>query len=93
MGKLITAKIDVSKIDSSKLFKGKKGTYCDLTIWVNDAPDQFGNDISIEQRTGKGDKKIFLGEGKFYEKPTGAAAPADDLPADDDGLPDFLKRQ
>jgi len=91
MGKLITAKIDVSRIDSSKLFKGKKGTYCDLTIWVNDTPDQFGDDISIEQRTGKGDTKIFLGKGKFYEKPTGAVAPPADQPEDD--IPDFLKKQ
>ena len=68
MNRLITAKIDVSKIDKSKLFKGEKGTYLDLTIWVNETPDKFGNDISIEQRTAKEEPKIYLGNGKFYTK-------------------------
>ena len=68
MNRLINAKINVSKIDKTKLFKGAKGTYLDLAIWVNETPDQFGNDISIEQRTGKDEKKIYLGEGKFYVK-------------------------
>lgn len=31
-GKLITAKIDVLKINKELLFKGEKGTYLDLTI-------------------------------------------------------------
>lgn len=90
MNKLITAKIDVSKIDKSKLFKGEKGTYLDLTIWVNEAPDRFGNDISIEQRTGKGEDKIYLGNGKFYTK-EGKSDPVDLKPIsskkDDDDLP------
>ena len=68
MSKLITAKIDVKKIVKALLFEGKKGTYLDLIIWINDKPDQYGNDISIQQRTGKDDPKIYLGEGKFYVK-------------------------
>lgn len=68
MNKLINAKIDVTKVNKDKLFKGAKGTYLDLTIWINEKPDQFGNDISIEQRTGKGENKIYLGNGKFYVK-------------------------
>ena len=88
MNKLISAKINVSKIDKAKLFKGEKGTYLDLTIWVNEKPDQFGNDISIEQRTGKDEKKIYLGEGKFYVKAeqkkavSNTANASDDLPWD-----------
>jgi hypothetical protein len=68
MSRLITAKIDVKKIDKAKLFKGEKGTYLNLTIWINDNPDQFGNDISIQQYTKLGEDKIFLGGGKFYVK-------------------------
>jgi hypothetical protein len=68
MGKLITAKIDVTKINKDLLFKGEKGTYLDLTIWVNDEPDKYGNDISIEQKTDKGQTKIYLGNGKTYHK-------------------------
>lgn len=68
MSKLITAKIDVTKIVKSLLFKGEKGTYLDLIIWINDKPDKVGNDISIQQRTGKDDPKIYIGGGKFYVK-------------------------
>lgn len=68
MSKLITAKIDVKKIDKARLFKGEKGTYLDLSIWINDVPDSYGNDISIQQRTGKDEPKIYLGNGKFYVK-------------------------
>ena len=68
MNKLVTAKIDVTKIKKELLFKGEKGTYLDLTIWINSDPDKYGNDISIEQRTAKGEDKIYLGNGKFYVK-------------------------
>ena len=94
MGKLITAKIDVSKIDSSKLFKGKKGLYCDLAIWIKDEPDQFGNEVSIEQRTSKekNEPKIYLGEGKFFVRAEPDTQPqGNDLPEASDDLPDFLK--
>ena len=87
MNRLINAKINVSKIDKTKLFKGAKGTYLDLAIWVNETPDQFGNDISIEQSVKKGEPKIYLGEGKFYvrqEPRTEAVNVPNDLPADDD---------
>lgn len=91
MSKLINAKIDVKKINKDLLFKGTKGTYLDLKIWINDNPDQFGNDISIEQRTAKGETKIYLGNGKFYQPkyesnqpgtnpiPTNEPNPEDDL--------------
>ena len=47
-------KIDVSKIDKSALFKGEKGTYCDLTLMDNrDGQDQWGNDGFIVQDIGK----------------------------------------
>ena len=69
--KLLSIKLDVSKIDKSKLFKGAKGTYLDLTVALNDEPDQYGNDVSAwhgqskEEREAKTDK-IFLGNGKVF---------------------------
>ena len=78
MSKMITARIDVTKIVKTLLFKGKKGTYLDLIIWVNDKPDKYGNDISIQQRTGKDDPKIYIGEGKFYVKKESEPTPAKD---------------
>ena len=85
MGKLITASINVKKIDKTMLVEGSKGTYLNLTIWVNDEPDRFGNDVSIEQRTEKGKDKIYLGNGKTF-KPNERQEPpqfngnVDDLP-------------
>ena len=67
MGKLITASINVSKIDKKLLIAGKTGTFLNLTIWVNDEPDRFGNDVCLEQRTEKGSDKIYLGNGKTYK--------------------------
>lgn len=67
MSKLLQCKIDVTKIDKKLLFVGKKGTYLDLNIWINDKPDQYGNDCSIEQRVPKGADKNYIGNGKFYE--------------------------
>ena len=71
MAKLITASIDVTKLDKEKLVKGKKGTYANLTIWLNDEVDQFGNDVSIQQSLSKeereaGASKIYLGNGKQH---------------------------
>ena len=68
MSKLINAKINLSKVDKKKLFTGEKGIYLDLSIWINDKLDNYGNSISIQQRTGKDEPKIYIGEGKFYEK-------------------------
>lgn len=73
MSRMFFAKIDVSKINKEKLYKGKKGTYLDLTIFLNDEPDQYGNDMSIQQSLSKeerenGAEKIYLGNGKAYGK-------------------------
>jgi hypothetical protein len=43
-------KIDVSKIEKARLFKGEKGTYLDATVFVNiDELDQYGNSGMITQ--------------------------------------------
>jgi hypothetical protein len=68
MSQLINAKINLSKIEKAKLFTGKKGIYLDLSIWINDGPDQYGNDISIQQSTKKDEPKIYIGAGKYFVK-------------------------
>jgi len=69
MSKLINAKINLDKIKDDLLFVGEKGTYLNLTIWINeDKPDKYGNTISIQQTTKKDEPKNYLGEGKFVEK-------------------------
>jgi len=53
---IISAKIDVTKIEKSRLFKGWKGTYLDCVIFVNDIDDQYGNRGMIVQSVTKEEK-------------------------------------
>jgi hypothetical protein len=45
----LSLKIDVSKIDKSKLFVGDKGVYLDCVVIVHDEPNQYGNNGMIVQ--------------------------------------------
>jgi hypothetical protein len=75
MGKLITASINLLKVDKALLIEGTKGKYLNLTIWVNDKSDKFGNDVSIEQKVEKGKDKIYLGNGRTYKQNEQPVAP------------------
>ena len=85
--KIISLKIDVSKIDKSKLFKGEKGTYLDAVLFLNDEKDQYGNNgmitqsISQEERKAGG-KGVILGNAKLIETKTNQQIKEDtgDLP-------------
>ena len=70
MGRLITASINLSKVDEGKLYESKKGEkWLNLTIWQNDKTDEYGNDFAIAQTTAKDEPKNYLGNGKYYKKP------------------------
>jgi hypothetical protein len=68
---IISAKLNVSAIDKTKLFKGEKGTYLDITLLENrDGTDQYGNDFMVVQDLGKearerGEKGPILGNAKI----------------------------
>ena len=95
MGKALVGHINVSKIDKSKLFEGKKGTYLDVIIWVNDEVDQFGNIASVQQTLTKeerdaGAKKIYLGNLKDLNSLMGkteSTSEKEDKSDDKDDLP------
>jgi hypothetical protein len=66
---MISARIDVSKIDKSKLYTGKKGTYLDIVLFET-PDDKYGNDYRIAQGVSKEDrakgvKGAILGNGKL----------------------------
>lgn len=70
MGQLLNISIDLSKVDKSRIIKGKNGSkYYNLSLWVADEKDQYGNDVSVfdsqtkEQRDAK-EKRNFLGNGR-----------------------------
>ena len=68
----IGIKIDVTKIDKSKLYKGNKGTYLDLTTFIDtENPSQFGDHGFISQSTTKEEKQNgvqmpILGNSKVF---------------------------
>lgn len=63
----VSLKIDVSKIDKSKLFKGQKGTYLDAQVFIEvDQKDQYGNNGMITQAAPKGENGNILGNAKVF---------------------------
>jgi hypothetical protein len=66
MATLINASIDLTKVDKTKLVKGK---YLNLTISVNDNLDNYGNNVSLTIQQSKEERdlkasKTYLGNGK-----------------------------
>ena len=80
----ISLKIDVSKIDKNRLFKGAKGVYLDCTAFVDlDDLDQYGNSGMITQDVTKeekdsGTKGPILGNSKIFWKGEGKQASQSD---------------
>lgn len=77
---MITARIDVTKIDKARLYKGKKGTYLDIVL-VDTPDDQYGNSHMVVQSVSKeerqqGVKGAILGNAKSWE-----SRPREDRPA------------
>lgn len=73
MAKLgVKLKIDVSKIDKERLFRGKSGVYLDATVFIDpENPGQYGDhgmitqDVSKEEKD-QGVKGAILGNCKVF---------------------------
>jgi len=53
----VALKIDVSKVDKARLFKGQKGTYLDATVFIDlDNPGPYGDHGMITQDVTKAEK-------------------------------------
>lgn len=96
MSKLgVSIKIDVKKIDKAKLFKGEKGTYLDLTAWIDpDNKDQYGNNGMVVQSVTEDEKKAgvrgsILGNSKVFFV-EGAQTKAPDSPKADHPFADMV---
>ena len=81
MARLIDLKIDVTKIDKRKLYVGKKGTYLNITVALNDEPDQYGNDVSVWENQSEEERKVkapknYLGNGKTVWQSDAQTVPA-----------------
>ena len=68
----ISIKIDVSKIQKERIFKGAKGNYIDLTTFIDvDTQDQYGNNGFISQSVSKEERAAnvqtaILGNAKVF---------------------------
>ena len=77
----VSIKIDVSKIDKDRLFKGEKGTYLDLVTFIDTVKlDEYKNNGFISQSVNKeerdaGVKTPILGNVKVFFK-DGASTPS-----------------
>ena len=77
----LSIKLDVTKIDKERLFQGAKGTYLDLTTFIDTSEqDQYENNGFVSQATSseeraQGVKTPTLGNVKVFFT-DGEAAPA-----------------
>lgn len=99
---MITVRIDVTKIDKSRLFKGERGTYLDVVL-IETPAAKYGNDYICKQQISKEERELgvaapILGNGKtinkkaeppagVYEKPIDKEQIQDDTPTDESDLP------
>lgn len=90
----ISINIDVTKIEKARLIKGAKGTYLDLTTFINtDTPGQYGDHGFISQSTSKeereqGIKTPILGNCKvFFSEGSTPQAAQTEHPFDDSDIP------
>jgi hypothetical protein len=89
MNELITGKIDVTKIDKDKLYKGKKGTYLDFAL-IPTPDSKYGDDYMVVQSIPKeerdaGKKGEVLGNCRIFSSSApagGSSAPAEDTEED-----------
>ena len=72
MCKIINLKVDVTKLDKSKFFVGKKGTYANITVAENmDGESEYGDTHYVFESQSKEERdaktpKNYLGNGKEF---------------------------
>ena len=85
---VITGKIDVTKIEKARLFEGKKGTYLDIVIFLNQEKDQYENNGMIAQSVSQeeresGIKGPILGNVRIVK----IDEPYESIPEDGESIP------
>ncbi len=99
MSATIVTSIDVTKIPKDRLVTGKKGTYLDVVIFVNDQVNDYGKNVSMavsqskeERQSGSetvwlGNGKVLVTDGKISSADPNPSAPSLATVAEDDALP------
>ena len=69
MAGLINISVNIADLPKEKFIQGKKGTYYNFTVSVNDDTNQFGQNVSVydsqtkEEREAK-KSKTYIGNGR-----------------------------
>lgn len=69
MSAIINVSLNLDNLNKSKVIKGKKGNYYNITLSVNDQTSQFGDNVSLfdtqtkEEREAKAERN-YVGNGK-----------------------------
>lgn len=95
----VSLKVDVTKIDKARLFKGAKGTYLDATVFIDlDELDQYGNNGMITQDVTKEEREQkvlgnILGNCKVFWRDDGQQSQGQPRPSQQNqkpaaGMPD-----
>jgi len=88
----IALKLDVTKIEKERLFKGKKGTYLDAIVHFDTQPDKYENNGFVVQQISKeerdsgvkgtilGNVKLLWNDNEETQSPEILEDESDDLP-------------
>ena len=93
----IVLKIDVTKIDKSRLYEGKKGIYLDCLLMPNKEESRYGDDGFIIQSISKeareaGERGPIVGNWRYLSPAASANQQSNDQQEDGEKIP-FLSWQ
>ena len=76
MSKMYLGSLNLNKIDKSKIVTTDKNgvpfkngaKYLNIVVFINDNPDEYGNNASIQLSKKEGENSIYIGNLKEYRR-------------------------
>ena len=87
----VEIQIDVTKIEKSRIYEGKKGKYLTATVFLDiDNQDQYGNNGMVTHKKNEGEERApILGNAKIFWNDSKPQAPKGNPPSNvNNGLDD-----
>lgn len=79
MSKFYLGSINLSKVNKKDIFTAESGNkFLNISIWINDEPDKYGNHIAI--KAGGKDASYYIGNAKDWKGTKKTDDDPDDLP-------------
>ena len=84
MSKRLEGLLNLTKIgdavkSGAQVIDGKKGKYIGIDVWLEDQPDQYGNEASIKLYNKATGERIYISNLKVSERETPTQTEAKDL--------------